>query len=346
VTDTSCPSAQRYVAEAGDGLGGLCVPAAPPDARIDGPPIDGPPADPPWWDAGYARRARLTIVNDAAGNLEIPAGIELALRTDLAALSSDLGVIRLVRWTGSEWIEKHRFIDDLALRDLLWFVHDPIAAGATDASLWLYWDNPSPAPPLEDGAMVFTFFEGFSETELGLVWRKTVPGITASGGLLQLPPGQSVCSNTVFPQYFAIDFSMRTPSTAAYSWAGFMRLDDFVQSEPWMLWVDRDGDGSLIAESNLAFIGDTGPVVSGGAVAPGTDTHLYSIERKLDARGLRWTYDDMVVAERTLPQVFGGALQIWLRNGSSLVLNFDYVRARRVLDVPPAITLGPAEARP
>jgi hypothetical protein len=343
VTDTSCPSAQRYVAEAGGGLGGECVP---PEAS-DGAPSDGSADAPPWWDAGYARRARLTIANDVPGNSEIVAGIELALRTDLSALSADFGAIRLVRWTGSAWIEKPRFIDDLDFRDLLWFTADEaIAPDAADDSLWLYWDNPSPGPPLEDGSLIFQFFDGFSDTELGIVWHQSTSGITASGGLLQLPPGQSVRSGVVFPQFYAVDFSMRTPSAAAYSWAGLMRLDDFVESEPWMLWVDRDGDGTLIAESNVANAGDSDPVVSGGAVAPGTVPHLYSIERKLDGISLRWTYDDMVVAERRLPKLYGGALQIWLRNGSSLVLNFDYVRARRVLDAPPAITLGPEEARP
>lgn len=68
------------------------------DAADAPPPVDAPVGpEPPWWDLAWGSRARMPITNAASSSA--PAGLEVALAVDLAALpGATRASLRVVRW--------------------------------------------------------------------------------------------------------------------------------------------------------------------------------------------------------------------------------------------------------
>ena len=345
----TCPSGQRCVGgfcriDEGDGPDGA---TSIPDAAEDAPLAFG--TDPPWWDAAWAYRTRLTIDNQASAPL--PATYAVGWHTDLSRFDPyPFEGLRVVRWDGMGWTEKHRLYDDFADdadEEALWFALDAeLAPGAATSEYWLYYGNAMAGTPPQTQSMVFPiFYESFATgVALDATKWESAGTIDTVGSEGVFDPGDSIRSLTTFGPGYTLEMKHRRAGAAAYSWNGFQRSADFMDAEPWALWIDWDGTGMLTPDSQIAAVGDT-TNTTGPGVTPGTVTRVYSIARFPDR--VVFGYEGNVVYERMLPSTYTDPLQIRLRNGSgATVIYFDAVRVRHAIDPEPAITPGPTEQRP
>jgi hypothetical protein len=338
--DAPAPMRDAAGADASDAL---VLPDAP-------PPIDAPVGpEPPWWDLAWGERARMLIANGASSSA--PSGLEVALAIDLAALpGATRASLRVVRWDDGarSWTVIARHVDDPPAgrsESRIWLALDaPIAAGDTDETYWLYWNEPT-APDDDRPSDVFTFYDDFDGTALASDWAAQNP-LSVTGGELELSPGASIRSTSgrVQPGE-AVDFALRVPgwSGTSYYWAGLQRESDFDDTQPWMIWINRDSDpDELWPEVQVDAIGASG---AGAHFPMDGALHRYSVERLADR--VAFGRDDAEVSVLALGASYTTPLQIRIRTSSGGPTMFvPWVRVRTVLRPPPALSLEATEPRP
>jgi hypothetical protein len=228
---------------------------------------------------------------------------------------------------------------------LVWFALDAaIADGATDTTYWLYWDEPA-ATDDDRPSDVFDFHDGFEGAALASDWARQDP-VRVAGGEAELSPGASIRSTSVrVGPGQAVDYALRAPgfSGTVYYWAGLQRESDFNDSEPWMIWINRDSDRDrLWAEVQVDDLGASG---SGSHLAMDGALHRYSVER-LDDR-VAFGRDDVEVSLLALGASYATPLQTRIRTSAGgPTMYVDWVRIRSVLRPAPSVTLDPPEPRP
>ena len=339
----SCPAGQQCV-------GGHCVdPDDGSAAGPDGPTADAPVGmDPPWWDGAFGLRRPILVTNVAA--VALPAGYELRLYQDFTPLApSPFDPLRIVRWDGSGWTEKDRYLDDFAdqeqLEEQFFFDLDQeLAAGGTNHAYWLYYDNPQASEaPAAPEAVFPIFYEGFGDGVDPGRWAALGTPTSVSGALV-LEPGAGVRSIATWGPGYALDVKDSRETAAASSWLGFQRNGDFNDEPPWILWIDWDGAGALAPDSHIPAIGDAAST-TGPSASPGTEVRVYTIERHADR--LVYGFEGIGRDERVLPAAYQDPLQIRLHNGSAAAtVELHSLRVRRVVYPEPQVVLGEPEARP
>ena len=342
---TSCPTGQVCRNDRCE-PGGLPVDAGDPTgdgpARVDA----GGPA--PWWDPAWMRRRRLTVTNPAQQPL--PAGFAVGWFVDLTPWSTDFDDVRIARWTAADgWQERPRFVDDNAgaptNNEWLWFgLVDPLAEGASTTDFWVYYDNPAPGVPPDDGNDVFpVFYDGFSTTSLSTArWvAEDLALVEVAGGELVLAPGATVRTQDAWGPGHAVDFYLhRDPTVTESYWGGFQRTDDFMDVGPFVIWIDRAGAGTLVPEYDApaeAWVGNEGAQVE-------ENEHVFTVERFADRVSFR--YEGLPMGEHVLDSALADPLQVRLANQSMNVISSDRVRVRAIVRPEPEVTAGPEEQAP
>lgn len=129
---------------------------------------------PTWWDTSYARRQPLRVDTTTAA---APAGYTVPVTIDHAALvsSGDALVsgddVRVLHFDGTAWTELDRVLAegsawDDAATTIEFRTVDPIAAGGSDGSYWLYLGNTAAGAPPADPRAVYALDDDFEDGTL------------------------------------------------------------------------------------------------------------------------------------------------------------------------------------
>jgi hypothetical protein len=319
---------------------------------VDGGPVDGgpPPLDPPWWDTAWGYRARITIEN--AASVDAPAAMPVRITVDLSALPSDpvRSRVRVVRWDGDTrtWSVVDYATDPFVAAvtdDPIWFpLAEVVTAGARDTSCWLYWDNPAADDVRRN--RIFTLFDSFYDPPDSAWYTEPPFRMSTTGNTLILERGASIRSATRFGPGYAVDVQMTVPTFSAYFWAGFQRETDFVDGEPWIIWINRNGDlNRFWPEVKISAIGHASSL-EGTHLTLGTAEHIYTVERHLDEAVFSRDYTEVSVID--FGADYTNPLQVRVRSSpeSGPEMLVDLIRVRPVIRPMPVLTLGSAEARP
>jgi hypothetical protein len=311
--------------------------ATPPDADIV--------AAPPWWDTDWLHRRRIFIQN--VSTTVIDQDFPVGLVQDMEELTTGGGgysQIRIIHHnpvTGAP-MEMTRVIDDTAGTDeMLWLpLWETLTPTDTVSHYWIYYgnDSPSSSPP-SDPNDLFTFHAPFSATDNRLEFNGTA---TVGSGKLTLAANSNI--RTLSPYRwgtgYACDFMMEVPSHDNRYWGGFQRVNDFLDDEPWIIWIARNATADIAPE----FLNDgTGVPDVGTAVTVPTAPRIYSVERFPTATVYRFEHAQI---DRLTHPSYTTALQVRLANESSNNILFDWMRIREAVDPPPTATLGPEETAP
>ena len=106
-----------------------------------------------WWDTNYDYRQQITIVNNAATNLN--AGYSVCVTMDTSSLFSEGKIIsngmdlRVAYLSGSAWVELDRDVIVVnIISTQIWFkIQTSIQASSADNNYYIYYGNPSSGSP-------------------------------------------------------------------------------------------------------------------------------------------------------------------------------------------------------
>lgn len=339
----------EHDAVAPDDAGADALVDAPSDAAIDAPDAAVPT---------FAYRRKITIVNQAAASL--PAGFTirvplagtlpgLVLQGKVKADFSDLRVI------GNGTLgERDRIVDPPAgpaPAALSFSLAQPIAAGATSTSYYLYYGDPDAAAAPANGSAVFAVYADFATAIPSLWARNDAPAV--SGGKLVLranhtdaiattaaSDGVPIVSEVELVASIANPTSDPTsqPEGTFYYWFGYQHTGDFNASDPWLVWIAR-GKGQVHAEQKSP-VGCEGNCES-GYVPQTTAARYYAIER--DPNATRFYLDGVLAYTTTVTNSEDYSLMVRNYQATSDV-QVDWIRARVRVAPDPAVTLGPEES--
>ena len=350
--DPTCASGRRYGDYAGNGLAGSCVVAgqnpdgAMPDASNlpDGQTPDAPMQqyNPPWWDTGYKKRQQLTITAPAA----VPSGFQVGWQLDVEALigaGGDWAQIRVVRYSGGNWTEMNRILDPIgAHREWNWIkLAAAIAAGGTDTTYWLYYDNIAPGAAVNDPFQVFDFYDPFSSTTLGTAWT-TQGSVGPAGGELQVGAGGAIRTISHWSTGQAVDWAMRMPTLDYRFWCGF-QIDNgttgFNDDAPWVIWIARGTNAFIWPE----YVDGASANFTGSNVTLDTANHIYGVERLSDR--VVYRYDDVEVPGYTMAAVTT-PLVARMSNETAQPIYSNMMRIRKSVHPYPTVVMGSVETHP
>jgi hypothetical protein len=320
--DDDCESGARYGDLGGD-LAGICT---------------EPSAS--WWDDAWAWRRRLSITAGAA----LPVGFQIAARVPSAALVDGGGAasLRAVVYEGDAWIELPRVVDLLPGGDALVWIRLPakINAGATDASLYLYGGNPSPAtPPREAPAEVFIEYRTLDTLDGIDTYGKPAPDL--DGGEAHIYPGTQLWTvpDTTGPA--AVDLSLRVAAWDAGVDVGWhdRNLGPPLE-EIWIGW--RSAGGGAVAP-HFEHTPD-GAAWDGAAVVVDDGPHVWTVEW-VDGHA-RFLHDGELDEERELGEVVTTPMDARVADDGATTVYLDWVRIRGAANPPPVVDVGDEEPRP
>jgi hypothetical protein len=305
-----------------------------------GTPDAAPQSEPDWWDERWAHRRQLTIHNVSTDTLVSSYQVGVFIDLDgLLAPGEPTDSLRVMRDEGPfGWTEVTRVIDDVGPPARVWIgVWDDLPAGQQDDDYWIYYGNPSPPDaPLDDPNGIFDFFAGFGAFNPALA---ILGAATVLGGELRLDQNESMRTFDSWGPGFAVDFTMRMPLWSPRAWGGFQRNGDFLDDEPWMIWVTRSVDVGFIWPEVLIF--DTGQLAPfvGQLQTPGPDARQYSVERT--GAHIRFRLDQTVTDTHVLGGAFADDQQVRLANEGDKPVFFDWMRVRQIVEPEPQLTIGP-----
>jgi len=301
----------------------------------------------------YAYRRQLTIHNGAASAL--PVGYTVRVPLDPVLFPStktraDLADVRV--FVDPAGAELQRVIDTAppGQTRALWIaLTKPIAAGASDTSYAVYYDDPNAQAAPNNPTQVFAVWDGFDGAAPSSIW--TANGApTVSGGALTLHMnGQDGLITTASaPAQCVLEWRSRMTDPASagqvtangtfWWWIGFQ--DNFTPAEPWIIWIQRSGapvDVHGERKVSSSTVCNNGNGCIGPATVVDNAYHWYRIER--DVNTTNWYYDG--VQSYTIGDPNNAAHPLILRNwGVTSDLLVDWVRARLLITPEPTVTVG------
>ncbi len=307
-------------------------------------------SQPSWWDTAFTKRAQLAISNNAADPLAV--GFPIEQKIDLATLDSptatvdDLRVLYLDP-SAHTWNELFRYIN----YGWLWFdLEAPLDPSATTTDYWLYFGNPAPSNAASTGSKIFDFYDAFAGTAIdGALWA--VNGTPSEGNnTLTLNSGDSVRTLATFGPGTAMFAEVTTPDNPELWW-GFQRMNDFLGSDPWMLWIERSTADTSYPPGVPP--GNVWPEVDIGGITPGIvagttaahlldgNHHFYTVQRLRDR--VVFKYDEQDVYEYALPITYDVPLQIRLNSYGSVPVVFATIHVAQATWPDPTVAIGPTE---
>ncbi len=307
-----------------------------------------------WWNCAWAYRKVLPVTTGAAA---APAGYSVSVTFDHAALvaagkaRADGNDVRIVRWTGSSWVELDRVLDETTLWNTtttkLWFATAAaIGASSTDASTYLYYGNGAAATPPANALAVYLFHDDFPGVALDASkWTVLAGAPAVAAGILTIPSN----ARLVAPVTYAFGTDTRWEARAAlggdgtvatfYYWcatnntaaAGFN--DDFVRfSTTNTQHQAANGNGGSTTQSNFT------------ATTP-TTFHGYSFNREA-LTNVRYFQDATQKLNHTvIARIPNANLRPYFyNNGTGVNEQVDWVKVRRYVSPEPATSLGAEES--
>ncbi len=348
--DGRCPSGYTCIAD-------QCVTGATPgDGSIaDVIGVDTADADTSlsWWDTSYGHRAPLEISDVAPDAL--PVGFQIGVHVDLGALdspSASWDALRVVRWDGSTWTEKPRFLEGGGLVRTVWFSLDAqVAAGTTTGDYWLYFTNPSPTTAPSNGAGIFDFFDDFTGTTIDTTKWATL-GTPTQNAIITLKPSDSVRTKIQFAPGHAVTGSMTAQPNQPRFWIGYQRVNDFTDADPWLIWMNRAANDSdappqanpatIWPETYLPALGMNNPDWGPAQTLDGT-RHYYTVQRMVD-RAI-YKYDEQMISMFALPSNDTSSMQVRLSDEGGANITFGVVYVRQAVVPDPAVSIGATETQ-
>lgn len=354
--DMTCPAGQMCVegrCQVGPPpMPDAAVPPPTPDAMTEMPDAMSVPLDPPWWDDAWSTRRQITVTNTSAQAVldGMPVGFAQDVE-DWIGATAPYASIRLMHWNPSTqvWAQMPRIIDTSAVdgHELIWIeMWEPLVTDQSVSHYWIYYGNPDPsgAEPVDNNPeYVFEYYNAFTATDLSIEF---IGSATVIGGDLQLGPGASVRTLTQWGTGYAVDFELRVPTWGSRIWGGFQRNADFLDDEPWALWITRTPHTGQIWPEFLAY--ESGMVAADLYEGPlhdvGATQRRYTVERFSDR--VVYRLEDAVVDEFLLPGPFVQQTQVRLTNESLNDVYFDMLRVRPTVYPAPSVVVGPEVFRP
>lgn len=309
---------------------------------------------------GYALERRLTITNGASAAL--PAGY--TVRVPLDAANFPAGQVRAdlddVRLFGDAPDGEHARVVDLAppgQTRALWFaLAHSIAAGASDTSYAVLYDDPAAGAPPADGTKVFALYDDFTTATASAIWKVNGAPVFA-GGVATLRKNQQDALTTTaasdgVPTSSVVEWRslMTDPASAGqvtangtfWWWVGYQHTGDFDPSEPWLVWIQRSATDlhGEVKDSSSANCASAAGCLTNSVPALDTSFHWYRIER--DAAQTRFYVDG--TAMTPVNDANSVDYSVMLRNWAvTSDLQVDWIRARALVSPEPTVTVGPAQ---
>jgi hypothetical protein len=316
-----------------------------------GDAIDAPDA----MTAPFKYRRRVTIANTSTAvlgtgyTIRVPLGATLQQLIDANKVRADHADLRVMRDGAMD--ERNRIVDTSPAPVAINFsVAQPIPAGATDTSYYVYYGRPNASAPPANGSQVFALYDGFA-TALSSMWlTNNAPSVVNGKLLLGAGRADAITTNAGsdgVPVVSAMELvaaisnpqanPTQTPEGTFWYWFGFQRTGDFAATNPWTIWIAR-GQGVVRAEQ-LTPGGCEGLCIGNNATQ-NTAEHYYTIER--DSNATRFYLDGNLSFTATVNNTADYSLMVrnFMQNGDVTV---DWIRARTRVTPEPAITLGPEE---
>lgn len=322
--------------------------AVTPDAFI--PPIDSA------MPSSFLYRRRITIKNNAA--LTMPAGF--TVKVPLATLASlvtagkvkaDFSDLRVI---GDVASERDRVVDPPTgvAPPAVWFsLATSLAPGQTTTDFALYYGFPTSGAAPANGSAVFQIYDDFT-TGISNQWLKNdAPTTTAGKLILRANRTDALTTNAATDGIgivSAIELSVAVTNPDSnptvqtngtfYYWFGYQHTGDFVESDPWIVWIAR-GKGQLHGEQKSPVGCEAG--CDGPYLNQDTAQHYYAIER--DPAASRFYRDGTL----TFTSTVGNSTDYspMLRNfAESSDMHIDWVRVRARVPAEPSVTVGNEEA--
>jgi len=352
------PPAGAHCADGVCPSGLVCSPATqtceltatdPADAALDTPPV---------LPSSFRYRRRISIHNAASAPLPTGFTIRVPLPSVLALLASqgkvnpDLSDLRVI---GDDAIgERDRIIDPVlgpAPAALSFSLQAPIAAGATSTGYALYYGNPAATVPPANGAAVFPIYDDFTNGISALWLRNDAP--ISNNGKLVLRAGHTdaLATNATtdpLPVISAIELVASVadptsepttqPTGTFYYWFGYQHINDFIASDPWVVWISRDKN--QIRAEQKSPVGCEAGTCNGTPATPNTAPHAYAIER--DPTATRFYVDGALSYTAMITGQVDYAVMV--RNFMATSdLSVDWIRARARVSPDPTITVAAEE---
>ncbi|MFH1916375.1 MAG: Ig-like domain-containing protein [Nanoarchaeota archaeon] len=122
-----------------------------------------------WWNSSYSYRMQVNITNTNADDISGDYTINFTINTtdliDRTRLQTDCDDLRIVELEGEQSIELDRIVLDCAngSTEVRFRLRNPIQAGVTNASYYIYLANPSAQSPPNDTSKVYLLYEDFDD---------------------------------------------------------------------------------------------------------------------------------------------------------------------------------------
>jgi Domain of unknown function (DUF2341) len=302
----------------------------------------------------YAYRRRITITNGGGTTLPLGFTVRIPLPTLTGKVRNDFNDLRVFTDVPNQ--ERDRIVDAAppGQSPAAWIsLGATIAPAVGDNNYWLYYGDPNAAAGPQNGANVFLFYDDFPGTTLNAHWvGNGSPSV--AGGLLTLHQNAAdavrsdyVNDKVPVQSVFEIRASVSNSSSGGQStangtfwwWAGYQRQNDFTESDPWVIWIQRGADTiqpeRLVAGGNCASV--CTPV---NPFALDNAFHWYRIDRS--SVSTAWFLDG--VQKYTIADANSTDYSVIIRNyATASTLTVDWIRVRALGNPDPNVTVGAEE---
>ena len=302
-----------------------------------------------WWNTAYNYRMMVTI---PAGTTALPTDYAVSVVFNHSAqvtagrsLASGNDV-RVVRWTGSGWVELDRVLDPdttwNTTTSRIWFdTAQSIAANASNTDYYIYYNNPAAGTPPQTGENVFLLYDDFSGSNLNTSrWTRT-GSAGVSGGIVELNPNDALQATSSYS--FGVDtiWETRARMTSTYGdfqyWGGTATIIFF---EVYLRFQSTDTAHQALA-NDLDFVN---PSIKGFAPVTPTSFQLYAFTREGSSLA-RYLINGTQVASNNTGVPTSNLRARMENNQGGQRLQYDWARIRPYRNPDPTLSLAAAEAR-
>jgi cellulose synthase/poly-beta-1,6-N-acetylglucosamine synthase-like glycosyltransferase/ActR/RegA family two-component response regulator len=304
-----------------------------------------------WWDTTYKYRQPITIT---AGSADVPSNYSIRLEFNHDSLApakslSNGDDVRIVYWTGSEWNELDRRLDDQSSWDSettqIWFsTQASINATESDTDYYLYYGNSGAGTPPTNWKNIFLFYDDFNDGIFDSTdrWTCTMGTCTESGGSLTLNSDERLLANASY----AIGTDTRWEARTALGGSGLDTYFNYWNAGT-ASYFDGDficfwSDGTGHQAENQA---DWSSTSYNFTPSSPTSQHLYAFNREGSA-SVRY-FQDTNELTNTTSDVPTGNLRAFIWNdGTGYDQVVDFVRVRKCVSTEPSASPGEEENAP
>jgi hypothetical protein len=148
-----------------------------------------------WWNPSYAYRRSISIQNNGGSplvaNYSVQAVLDTASLISSNKIMPDGNDLRVVFWSGSNWIELDREVQYLNTTSTqVWFkTQAVIPANGLNANYYLYYANPSAGSPPANRSNVYLWFDDFNRTDNSDITTEAAYSVKTGGGVWSIENG-------------------------------------------------------------------------------------------------------------------------------------------------------------